>query len=65
MSQEKRNLEAIIKVGNFILSHGPVVKTQEAGNLYIQHKGLVTKKPSMEHYELFCQIFEFSTAVHV
>ena len=47
-------MEAILAV-EFILSNGPVVKTQEAGSLYIKHKGLMTKKPSMEYYELFCK----------
>ena len=33
--------------------HGPVVKTQEAGKLYLEQKGLTRRKPSIEYYELF------------
>lgn len=33
--------------------HGPVVKTQEAGKLYLEQKGLTRRKLSIEYYELF------------
>ena len=41
-SSEKRHTEALISVGKFILDHGPLVKTQGAGEVYKSKKGLVT-----------------------
>ena len=67
-SDKMQHLQAIINVGTFLLSNGPVVKTQDAGEIYMKYKGLVTKKPSMEYYEVFCkylnvvQVYMFGTA---
>ena len=38
-SSEKRHTEALISVGKFILDHGPLVKTQGAGEVYKSKKG--------------------------
>lgn len=40
-ASEKRHTEALISVGKFILDHGPLVKTQDAGEIYMSKKGLV------------------------
>ena len=40
-SSEKRHTDVLISVGNFILDHGPLVKTQDAGEVYKSKKGLV------------------------
>ena len=67
-SDKMQHLQAIINVGTFLLSNGPVVKTQDASEIHMKYKGLVTKKPSMEYYEVFCkylnvvQVYMFGTA---
>ena len=59
---------SLIAVGEYILQHGPVVKTQDVGNVYNQERGLVRRKLSMELYEVFskhvnlAQIYMFNTA---
>lgn len=64
----KKHHLSLIAVGNYILQHGPVVKTQDVGNVYNQEKGLVRRKFSMELYEVFSkhlnltQIYMFNTA---
>ena len=40
-SSEKRHTEALISVGKYILDHGPLVKTQDVGEVYKSKKGLV------------------------
>ena len=35
------------------LQHGPVLKTQDVGNVYNKGKGLVRRKLSMKLYEVF------------
>ena len=54
-SSEKRHTEALISVGKFILDHGPLVKTQDAGEVYKSKKGLVAIRNSVELYEAFCK----------
>lgn len=44
--------KAIYDVGTFILSHGPLVKTQEAGTYYLKYNGLEITKCSYEYYKL-------------
>lgn len=66
--EKRRHLEAMLEVGAFILSKGPVVRTQDAGLVYMQYKELTVKKTSMEYYELFCkymnivQVYMFGVA---
>lgn len=55
LTEKRRHLEAILEVGAFILSKDAVVRTQDAGLLYMQYKELIVKKTSMEYYELFCK----------
>ena len=45
--------KAICEVGNYILLNGPLVKTQQAGEIYLKSKHLQTKKMSSEYYEIF------------
>ena len=65
---KKQHLLSLIAVGEYILQHGPVVKTQDVGNVYNQEKGLTRRKFSMELYEIFskhlnlAQIYMFNTA---
>ena len=65
---KKQHLLSLIAVGEYILQHGPVVKTQDVGNVYNQQKGLVRRKFSMELYEVFskhlnlAQIYMFNMA---
>ncbi len=59
--------KAICEVANLILLHGPLVKTQEAGMVYLRCKGLDTRKRSCEYYEMFSrhlnliQVYIFDT----
>ena len=59
--------KAISEVGTFILLNGPLVKTQEAGTVYLKCKGLGKRKRSCEYYEIFSkhlnliQIYIFDT----
>ena len=59
-SSEKRHTEALISVGKFILDHGRLVKTQGAGELYKNKKGLVVIRNSVELYEAFCKHLNLS-----
>ena len=59
-SSEKRHTEALISVGKFILDHGPLVKTQDAGEVYKSKKGLVAIRNSVELYEAFCKHLNLS-----
>ena len=52
---KQQHLLAMIAVGEFVTSNGPVVKTQEVGHVYIENKYLTTAKLSMEFYEIFCK----------
>ena len=54
-SSEKRHTDVLISVGKFILDHGPLVKTQDAGEVYKSKKGLVAIRNSVELYEAFCK----------
>ena len=47
------HLRAILAVGRFIVLHGPLVNTQDAGQCYMKEKNLNEKKTSMEFYEIF------------
>ena len=43
-SQTKRNhLEAILLVGKYFLSTGPLISTQELGAIYMRHKGITRR----------------------
>ena len=59
--------KAISEVGTFILLNGPLVKTQEAGTVYLKCKGLDKRKRSCEYYEIFSkhlnliQVYIFDT----
>ena len=44
---------ALCEVADFILQNGPHVNTQDAGKVYLDSKGLQTKKSSCEYYEIF------------
>ena len=44
---------ALCEVVDFILQNGPLVNTQDAGKVYLDSKGLQTKKSSCEYYEIF------------
>ena len=35
-NDKKQRLQAIVNVGTFLLSNGPVVKTQDAGEIYMK-----------------------------
>ena len=52
-STKASHYKAICDVGTLILLHGPLVKTQEAGKVYLKCKGLNTRKSSCEYYEIF------------
>ena len=39
----KHHIMSIINVGEFIIANGPVVKTQDVGQVYIAHKNLLSK----------------------
>ena len=55
-SSLKKHQLALVKVGEFILAKGPVVKTREAGNVYIREKGLKENNYStIELYEILCK----------
>ena len=45
---------AILKVGEYILQNGPLVKTQDAGNIFSSVKG-VKRRMSSEYYQLFAK----------
>ena len=59
---------AILEVADYIILHGHLIKTQQAGQVYLDSKGLKVKKTSCEFYEIFAkhlnliQIYIFSTA---
>ena len=68
---KQEHLQAILAVGDYIIiKNGPIVKTQEVGKIYLEHKGLARKKLSIEYYELFSkhlnvvqvQVYMFGTA---
>ena len=44
---------ALCEVADFILQNGPLVNTQDTGKVYLDSKGLQTKKSSCEYYEIF------------
>ena len=48
----KQHISSLIKAGEFIVANGPVVKTQEVGRIYLNEKGLTTRKRSLELYEV-------------
>ena len=56
---QKKHLEvlALIAVARYIIANGPVVKTEDAGKLYMSKKGLETHmvKVSIELYKIFSQ----------
>lgn len=66
-SAKVRHLMAVSEVARFILLSGPLVKTQEAGMVYLRCKGLNTKKRSCEYCEIFVrhliiiQVYIFNT----
>ena len=65
---KKEHIQAIIAVGFFFLQNSPVVKTQDAGKVYLEKKRLTKRKLSIEYYELFSrylnlvQVYMFGTA---
>ena len=68
-SNAKHHLSAVLEAGKFILANGPIVKTRDAGNVYLQSKGLAgTIYTSIELYEILCkhlsvsQVYIFSQA---
>lgn len=44
---------ALCEVARYIVLNGPLVKTQQAGQVYINYKNLEKKKMSSEYYEIF------------
>ena len=64
----KSHLMSLVKVGEFILNNGPVVKTQEVGKMYLNEKGLAKRKRSMKLYKTLAkhlnlvQIYMYHTA---
>ena len=65
----KQHMISISKVGMFIINNGPVVKTQDVGQVYIVEKKLAsTRKKSMELYNTLAkhlnlvQIYVHNTA---
>ena len=60
--------KAICETATYILANGPLVKTQDAGMVYLKYKGLDTRKRSVEYYEIFSkhlnlvQVYIFDTA---
>ena len=49
-SSAKLHIRAVIAVGRFMISHGPIVKTQEVAKVYQQQKNVASKKDSIEVY---------------
>ena len=39
-SKAKKHFSALLKVGRFVLARGPVVRTRDAGDIYVREKGL-------------------------
>ena len=62
----KHHVMSIINVGEFIIANGPVVKTQDVGQVYIAHKNLLSKRrKSMELYDIFAKCLNpMCTALH-
>lgn len=56
----KTHAKALIAVGKFITSHGPIVRTQEAAKVYQREKNSTSKKDSIEVYEMLCKHFNIS-----
>ena len=60
-SQTKRNhLEAILLVGKYFLSTGPLISTQELGAIYMRHKGITRRYDSVALYDIFCKYLNIS-----
>ena len=59
-SSAKLHIRAVIAVGRFMMSHGPIVKTQEVSKVYQQQKNVASKKDSIEVYEMLCKYFNIS-----
>ena len=51
----KSHLLSLVSVANFVCVNGPIVKTQDAGKLYMREKGLSGRKKSMKLYEIFAK----------
>ena len=41
--KQKKHVNALVAVARYIITNGPVVKTQDAGKLYMREKGLGTR----------------------
>ena len=59
-SSAKLHIRAVIAVGRFMISHGPIVKMQEVAKVYQQQKNVASKKDSIEVYEMLCKYFNIS-----
>ena len=59
-SSAKLYIRAVIAVGRFMISHGPIVKTQEVAKVYQQQKKVASKKDSIEVCEMLCKYFNIS-----
>ena len=60
-SKAKKNFSALLKVGRFVLARGPVVRTRDAGDIYVREKGLTDNIYSaIELYEIFCKYLSVS-----
>lgn len=53
-------MTALIAVGQYIISEGPVVKTCDAGKIYKEQKGLSSGRNSVELYEVFSKHLNLS-----
>lgn len=54
----KQHLLALVEVAEFVVTNGPIVRTQDAGKVYHQRKekrGDYKYRPSMELYGTFCK----------
>lgn len=52
-STKTLHYKAVCEVGNYILLNGPLVKAQQAGEIYLKSKNLQAKTMSSEYYEIF------------
>ena len=60
-SHTKRNhLEAILLVGKYFLSTGPLISTQELGAIYMRHKRITRRYDSVALYDIFCKYLNIS-----